>query len=255
MKRVLFITNYAAPYKVQFFDELGKHMALTVLFSGAEEEKARAAEWFVNSAGGFKAVFLSKKFGSLGGENLCLAVVDWLRRDYDKIVIGGYSSPTAMLAMAYLRMKRIPFYIEVDGGLIREDSRAKYLFKKMLVSSASGWISSGKYPSKYLMHYGAKEDLIYEYPFSSLWREDIIEKIPYVEEKQRLRQKLEISERHMVLAVGQFIPRKGFDVLLHAAKFLGDDTGIYIVGGEATDEYLNLRDELELTHVHFVGFQ
>ena len=59
----------------------------------------------------------------------------------------------------------------------------------------------------------------------------------------------------MILAIGQMIHRKGFDVLLKAAKDLDPETGIYFVGGEAKEEYWKLREELGLKNVHFLGFQ
>ena len=59
----------------------------------------------------------------------------------------------------------------------------------------------------------------------------------------------------MVLAIGQFIRRKGFDILMHAACSLDKDVGIYIVGGEPTEDYLQMRASLGLDNVHFVGFQ
>lgn len=252
--RVLYLTNYAAPYKVEFFDRLGKHVDLTVLFAGAEEQQVRSAAWFVEGDGGFQKVFLTKKAGSLAGEYLCLDVIQWLKKGYDKIIIGGYSSPTAMLAMAWLRMRKISFYLSVDGGLIREDSRPKYLFKKMLVSAASEWLSSGEYTTDFLVHYGAKREKTHKYPFSSLLERDIAREIVPEEEKQQLRAELRIPEEKVVLTVGQFIPRKGFDILLQAAAALDEDTGIYIVGGEPTEEYLQMVQELNLKHVHFVGF-
>jgi len=255
MKRVLYLTNYAAPYKVEFFDELGKSLDLTVMFSGSDEENTRAAEWFVTSSGGFKTVFLEKKWGSLGGENFCLDVLKWLQKPFDKIVIGGYSSPTAMLAIAYLRIKRIPFYIEVDGGLIRESSGVKYLLKKTLVSSASWWISSGKYTTQYLVHYGAKENATYEYPFSSLWKADILEKAPTWEEKQQLRMTLGMKEKRILLYAGRFLKEKGIDDLLHTAPLLDKNIGIYFVGGEPDEKHLTFCHENCLENVHFVGFQ
>ena len=30
MKRILFLTNYASPYRVRFFDELGKNAQVTL---------------------------------------------------------------------------------------------------------------------------------------------------------------------------------------------------------------------------------
>ena len=252
--RVLYLTNYAAPYKVNFFDRLGTHVDLTVLFAGAEEQQVRSASWFIEGEGGFEKVFLKKKVGSLAGEHLCLDVIDWLKKGYDKIIIGGYSSPTAMLAMAWLRLHKIPFYMSVDGGLIREESAPKYRFKKLLVGGASQWLSSGKYTTDFLVHYGAQREKIKEYPFSSLLAEDIREAIVSEAEQQALRSELEIKEKKMVLAVGQFIHRKGFDILLRAAGSLDEDTGIYIVGGKPTEEYLQMVQELNLKNVHFVGF-
>lgn len=255
MKRVLFLTNFPSPYRVHFFDELGKTLDVTVLYSDRVEDIThRNAQWFEEGQGGFHPVQLKQSAG-IRDEYLCLEVISWLKKKYDAIVIGGYSSPTAILAMAYLRLHRIPFYMEVDGGLVRQESKLKYLVKKTLVCMANRWLSTGINTTKYLVHYGAKEERVQHYPFSSLYEKDILAEPVSREEKQRLRRELGIEEKHMVLAIGQFIHRKGFDILLEAARDLDPDTGIYIVGGEATEEYLKLREQLNLQNVHFWGFQ
>lgn len=64
-----------------------------------------------------------------------------------------------------------------------------------------------------------------------------------------------MTEEKIILSVGQFIFRKGYDILLQASKDLDKSIGIYIVGGEPTDEYKSLREELGLQNVHFIGFQ
>ena len=47
MKRILFLTVYASPYRVRFFDELGKDAEVTVLFSDRKEDiHHRDAQWF-----------------------------------------------------------------------------------------------------------------------------------------------------------------------------------------------------------------
>jgi len=170
-------------------------------------------------------------------------------------VVCGYSSPTAILAMAWLRLHRIPFYMEVDGGLIRQDGKLKHFVKKSLVCLANQWLSTGVHTTKYLVHYGAKEEHVLHYPFSSLYEKDILENVPTREEKKAFRELLGIEEEHMILAIGQFIHRKGFDVLMHAARELDPNVGIYIVGGETTEEYRKLREVLGLSNVHFLSFQ
>lgn len=254
---VLFLTNYPSPYRVHFFDELGKLTDVTVLFFDRKEEKThRDAKWFVQSQGNFQMVQLGEKRIRLRGREVCLDVLDWLKKPWDAIVVCGYSAPTTMLAIHWLHAKKIPFYMEVDGGLIRQDSRMKYLFKKSLVSKANFWLSTGRETTRYLVHYGAREEDTLVYPFTSLYEKDLLEAVVSREEKQSLREKLGIREEKVVLSIGQFIHRKGFDVLLEAAEKLDRDTGIYIVGGEATEEYIRMRSRLGLEkNVHFVGFQ
>lgn len=256
MKRVLFLTTYASPYRVHFFDALGEMLEVTVLFSErVEDKKHRSADWFVSGEGKCRVEQLKRRIASFKGRDLCTDVIDWLKKPWDEIVLCGYSSPTVMLAMLYLRMKKIPFWLEVDGGLIREDSWLQFRFKKMLVGSASGWLSTGKATTDYLVHYGARREKVREYPFSSLWEADILEEPVRRERKLELRRELGMEEENVILSIGQFIHRKGFDVLMKAAAQLGQDTGIYIVGGEPTEEYLNLCRDLGLTNIHFEGFK
>ena len=255
MKRILFLTNYASPYRVRFFDELGKTAEVTVLYSDRRKQIThRDGKWFEPGDGRFQSIQLGGAVG-FGRKPMCFGVLPWLKRDYDAIIVAGYSSPTVILAMLWMRLRRIPFYMEIDGGLIRQDGRGKYLLKRTLVRLANRWLSTGKYPTEYLVHYGADPAKITEYPFSSLYARDILPGVVSGEKKRELRERLGIPEKKMILAIGQFIPRKGFDVLLHAAKQLDANTGIYIVGGEATPEYLTMRQELGLTNVHFLGFK
>ena len=59
----------------------------------------------------------------------------------------------------------------------------------------------------------------------------------------------------VVVSVGQFIHRKGFDVLLKAWAKCSPENVLYIIGAEPTEEYLALKNQLELKNVFFVGFK
>ncbi len=256
MKRVLFITKYASPYRVRFFDELSRYCQVTAAFSEETgEQKHRDKSWFTQGSGSFRWVQLKKRLCTIRGDALCTNVISLLKEPFDIIVICGYSSPTAILAMAYLRSHRIPYFLEVDGGMIRQDSPVKLRLKRMLVRGAAGYLSTGVTVSDYLQHYGAETEKIYRYPFSSLESGDIWESPAALEEKKALREALGISEERVILAVGQFIPRKGLDVLLDAAAHMENTVGIYMVGGEPTPEILQKWEKRKLPRVHFVGFR
>lgn len=256
MKEILFLTNYPSPYRVRFFDELGKYVHLTVLFADRPEEKThRSADWYVQGQGNFQAVPLTRRIAKFGTNSLCVDVLPWLSRDYDAIVVGGYSNPTVILAMLYLRLRGIPFYMEVDGGLIRREKKLAYLVKKTLVSLPAAWLSTGSTVTDFLVHYGARREKVAIYPFSSVSQEEVLSQAPSREEKRALRRELGVPEELVILTIGQFIHRKGFDLLLQAAAKAGTRAGIYIVGGEPTEQYIQMRRELNLPNVHFLGFQ
>lgn len=118
--KILFLTNLAAPYRVDFFNELSKYCDLTVLF-----ERKRAADrddrWYSNNYK-FKAIFLNSK--NIGNEaSLSFEVLKYLKENFDYIILGGYSTPTAMIASTYMKLHKIPYILNADGGFINDNER------------------------------------------------------------------------------------------------------------------------------------
>lgn len=251
--RVLFMTNVPSPYRVDFFNELGKYCDLTVLFE-TDTAKSRDASWKTDKFLNFEAVFLKGiKVGE--AEAFSLKVLQYLsKKKYDVIVVGMYSSPTGMMAIEYMKLRKIPFVISSDGGLIKDDKGIKYKLKARYIGAASAWLSTGTATTEYLCHYGACKSQVYVYPFSSVKDEDVLSKPVSQIEKDQLRYELGMTERRIVVSVGQFIYRKGYDILLKACKDVDKNVGVYIIGGEPTEEYIRLQKELHLSNVHFVGF-
>ena len=248
--RILYITNIPSPYRVDFFNELGKYCALTVLF---ERKRAgdRDMRWKVDDSKYFKSIFLKGKL--IGSDaSICPGVIKFLKKDYDVIILGGYSSPTYMIAIEYMRMCRIPFLLNADGGFIKCDNKLRYNIKKHFIGRASGWLSTGEITDHYLLHYGAQKNHIYHYPFTSIKENDIC--MLTEEEKSQIKNQLGISEKKIAITVGQFIPRKGFEFLIKAAGKIAKEYGVMVIGGQPTEQYLRLKEEYNAVNVHFIDF-
>lgn len=76
-----------------------------------------------------------------------------------------------------------------------------------------------------------------------------------VSEKQFYRKKLDMKEEKILLSVGQFIYRKGYDVLIKALENIEPNIGVYIVGGKPPAEYITLLKSLRVKNIHFIDFQ
>lgn len=252
MKQLLFLTNIPAPYKTALFNELGKYTNLTVLYE-RKSASNRNVQWNTLSRQNYTEIFLNGI--SVTAETaFCIKIGNYLTKTYDFIIVGGYSTPTGMLAILKLYCKKIPFLISADGGFIKNDTPFKKAVKTFFISKASAWFSSGDTTTGYLMHYGAKKKHIYNYPFTSVMEKDITAKADPVRQNE-LRKKLGINEPQMVLSVGSYIYRKGYDVLIKAMKQLPKDIGVYIVGGKPTEEYQTLKNTYQLKNLHFIDFK
>lgn len=252
--KVLFTTNIPSPYRINFFNKLGTYCELTVLCERVTA-KDRNDKWLNNKNINFNIKYL--KGIKIGNETaLCPEIIKHIKKyKYDMIVVGGYSTPTGMLTIKYLKDKKIPFILNCDGGFIKDESKIKNKIKKYFISSANGWLSTGEMASKYLEYYGAKKDKIFKYPFTSIEEQDIIYDTMETHQKEQLRKKLNIDEKNVIITVGQFIYRKGIDILINASSYFSKDIGVYIIGGEPSKEYIELKDKLKAKNIHFVGFK
>ena len=251
--RILFLANVPSPYRVAFFDVLSRQCDLTVLYqlhASAERDK----QWTAAQQGQYRTVFLKGKSTDVD-KALCPGVLSLLKPGYDAILICGNSSPTELLAISWCKLRRLPYCLEGDGAFAKSGGGLKEWVKSQSIRGASLYLSTCQELDRYYLHYGARPEDLRRYHFSSLHETDILPSPVPLDAKQGLRKKLGIPAEKMLLSVGQFIPRKGFDVLLEAVNTLDKHIGVYIVGGEPTEEYLTYARENDLTNVHFVGFK
>ncbi len=252
--KVLFTTTVPSPYRVDFFNELGKYCDLTVIF---ERNKFvdRDKSWENFKFDNFDGVFLSKngKSSILSDSNRAIKIIK--QQVFDKIVVTNFSTPIGILIINFLKRTKTPYYLESDGAFAKDCRGLKEKFKKHIISGATGYFSTADEHDKYYCAYGAPTDKLIRYHFSSVSNADLISALISESNKRELREKLDIKEEKVVLAIGQFIHRKGFDLLIRAAANVSSEVGFYFVGGEPTEEYLSLKRELNLDNVHFVGFK
>lgn len=252
--KVLFCTNLPSPYRVDFFNKLGQQCSLTVCYE-RHTASNRDAKWTAEQAKSFQEVYLPLK--PLGEESGFGGAMRRFIRDnaFDKIFLSNYNSPACMEAIAYCRWKKIPYCMEYDGGLFKEDNRLLRMLKQWLLKPAQKHYTTCNTHIAYLRSLGVTEESIVKYPFSSLSEADMEKNEPLgVAEKVEHRKKLGFSGKTVILAVGQFIPRKGFDVLMESARRIPKEVDVCFVGGQPTEDYLRMKEEYGLDNVRFVGF-
>ena len=97
--KILFITNLPSPYRVDFFNELGKKIDLTVCYE-RESSSERDAKWINKSKRTYKELFVSAK--NIGVDrSIGFGIIKELKNEYDFVIISGWSSPSVILAILY----------------------------------------------------------------------------------------------------------------------------------------------------------
>lgn len=126
---MLFLTNVPSPYRVDFFNELGKQCDLTVLFEKTTSDE-RDNSWRNYKFENFKGIFL-KGFSLNADTALSFEVIKYVKdRKFDKIICTNVASPTGMIAIQYMKQHKIPYFIEGDGGF----AKSGYGFKEHIKS-------------------------------------------------------------------------------------------------------------------------
>lgn len=259
---ILYVVNIPAPYRVDFFNALGEYVDLTVAFEG-KNATDRDDKWVGRNIDSFRAVFL-KGVRTRSEAFFCPGIIRLLLKKWDLIVLGGYSTPTLALAIECLRILKKQFVIEIDGAINTKEDRIKALIKRHLIQAPEYWLCTGNIPKEYLVKYGANPDKCFIYPFSSVHNNEILyfdvdNPLNYSQKRNErrkiARQKLGISDtEYIILAVGQIIHRKGYDVLLKAMVSVKEKCKIIIIGGKPTVELKNLISSLKLSNIQFVDF-
>lgn len=248
MKKVLVISSYPAPYRVGVFAGLAKEYDLDVFFDTCKNEN-RNATWFCKSG--------ELKFDVLDNDEAKKRFSKALSeiKKYDFVIAYDPARKPAIKAIILCRILGVPYYVNNDGAIIRpnfiNDRIKRFLFK-----GARACFASGDSSVKYFKYYGVKEERIHIHCFSSLYESDILSSLPKDDDKKSLKETLGLDVNlPAVISIGQFIPRKGFDVLLKAWKGIGDKAQLLIIGGgDDRPIYESMIGDLGLKNVKIIDF-
>lgn len=250
--KVLYLTNLPAPYRVDFFNELGKTVDLTVLYE-RQTASDRDSRWRGKQAKNFREIYPGGlKIGS--ASSFSHRALKFLKDEaYDVRIIGGYSTPTEMLAIRCLKQHNIRYILSIDGGFPSAEPMPLKKLKTYFISGAAMYLGTGKNAAAYLTHYGAEQNKIFGYHFTSLFEKDVLSAPPTAAEKKQLKQELGLSASNTILAVGRLLPLKRYDLLIEAAKDL-PDTEVVIVGGKADRYHTEAVKRAGAKNVRFADF-
>lgn len=247
--KVLFVFNHPAPYKVRLFNELCKEIDLDVIFE-RRSASDRPKDFYNCNRYDFNVTFLKK--GAFSRENSnTRELKDYIAnhyKEYDLIIMNGYSTLTEIKGIRYMKKHKIPFALYVNGGVIRKEIFFKKKFKMSLIKAAYHYFSPCEEANKYLVYYGAQPSQISNYVYSTFYNKDVLDKPLSQEEKNLLRFKFNLPEGRLFVSAGQFIPRKNNIQMI--MQFAGRKDKLVLIGsGPEKYQYEQLIKDNHLDNV------
>lgn len=252
MKNVLVLSSFPAPYRVAVFNELKKLYKMDVFFLLSKDDN-RNEKYFAD-----KKKFDFHLYSDVEDQRFLKQCVSNLKH-YDMVLAYDWYLPEALKIVLKCILLGVPYVVNCDGAFINNSFSVKQIlkerFKAFVIKYAKACLAGSDSAITYFKHYGAKENRIYHHKFTSLHKTDIAQRLVSAEDKNKLRDELNLPSCRMVLSVGQFIYRKGYDILLNAWKELDKDYQLVIIGGgNLRSEYESIIRENGYRNVTLVGF-
>lgn len=240
MKKIALLTNMLAPYRVPLFRAINENPEIE-LFVFLETIREVNRHWNIelqNLGFGRRLRGLSIPLGESElhiNPDIILALS---KLNPDALIIGGYSSLTAWMAMLWAKSRRIPTVLWSGSTLLssRYLNGPIYSLRKVFVSLADAYITYGFKASEFLEYHGACKDKIvtgFNVGDVHFYREA-------VEQWRQNNSELYDESKVHLLFVGQLIPRKGIREMLKALSMLKEHSWELVIVGSGP-----LQEELE----------
>lgn len=246
MKRVLILTNLPTPYKIKFYNELSKFLYLTVIFEG-RVTSSQKFNWIDHKEFKFEYFFLRNRAHEKKVSIKFFKVV--FSKKWDRVLVTSYHCYNQVILQLLARLGIINTDFVTDGGFPQlKENFFRMTAKKAIFRASKRFFSPSKVSDSYIQRY-VTNPIIIRYPFTSVMEKDIVDELQ-ISKKEKKKNKLPV-----VISVGQFIHRKGFDLLISAKSLTKTEFELKIIGGTPTDEYVQIIEKLSLTNVSFESFK
>lgn len=221
MKKILYLTNIEVPYRTVFFNELCKFVDLTVLYE-RRVSRNRDSSWNGQIEKKYKAFYLDGI--NIGNEySFSFKLLEVLFKEWDCVIVGCYNSLSQILAMIVMKLKGIPFIINLDGEPFLSQNW-KTRFKIFILNMAYAYLVAGEKSAKSLQDVVKKQKIIKPYYFSSLTEEEV-----------KIKSSFSGKRKKKILVVGQYFDYKGMDVALRVATMDKSLNYKFVGMGKRTD--------------------
>ena len=245
MKKLLGLATIPAPYRVDVLCGLSEKYDIDVYFERLLDQNRNAR--YCGEGEGYTVLTTPELMQEYKAKIKNI-------RQYDMVLAHDYTSKMGMQLMLHCIFAGVPYCINCDGAFVYPHW-LKDRIKSFFIKRATAFFASGQSAKEYLTHYGATEDKIYYHKFTATHRKDMPAECPTKEERSAYRKELGFAEKKTVVSVGQFIHRKGFDVLLDAWKGMPQDCQLLLIGGgQEKDNYLQQIREQGLQNVEILDF-
>lgn len=252
--KILIVFNHPAPYKVALFNGLSKHHDVHVIFERFSEKSRNRAFYNEQNYEFTLHTIKGLKFGDFN--HFSFGVRRHLKQnEYDLIIINGYSTLTEMIALRYLKRKKIPYVFYINGGIVKKEPGFVYKVKRYFISGAKAYLSPAPKANEYLKRYGVVDKDIYNYPYSTVYKKDVIlTKTPRAN-KITFWKEHKIVGENFTICITSFIKRKNNDTIIKAWKDIPSENVLILVGeGPELKKYEQLIEQLDLKNVFLLPF-
>lgn len=262
--KVAIVQSVLAPYRVDLFNELSltEAMRLKVLICFKKQEGEAWAFDAPKDSHKFDMELLDLRMIRLGGRTIhpAAGLYRALQREMPAVVVSGSLSASTLAALLYGRRRNVPVVVWWAGTRLTERpaGRTTSLLRRLMISNVDAFIAYSTAAADYLEDMGAARARVHvagNLTFDATKYRALVEQRR--ERARQMRASMGLSERPLLLCVGQLIGRKNHRFaldLLAQLKRGGIDAGLLLVGdGPERSNLERYAAHLQLAGVCFVG--